>query len=29
MVVTDENGDGYVEMSVNGRKWWIDDARVK
>jgi hypothetical protein len=29
MVVTDENGDGYVEVSVNGRKWWIDDARVK
>ena len=29
MVASDENGDGYVEVSVNGRKWWIDDARVK
>jgi hypothetical protein len=29
MVVTDENGDGYVAVSVKGRKWWIDDARVK
>ena len=29
MVVADENGDGYVEVSVKGRKWWIDDERVK
>jgi hypothetical protein len=29
MVVTDENGDGYVAVSVKGRKWWIDDERVK
>jgi hypothetical protein len=29
MVASDENGDGYVEVSVNGRKWWIDDERVK
>jgi hypothetical protein len=27
IVATD--GDGYVEVSVNGRKWWIDDERVK
>jgi hypothetical protein len=29
MVVSDENGDGYVEVSVKGRKWWIDEERVK
>jgi hypothetical protein len=29
MVVSDENGDGYVEISVKGRKWWIDEERVK
>jgi hypothetical protein len=29
MVISDENGDGYVEVSVKGRKWWIDDERVK
>ncbi len=29
IVDTDENGDGYVEVSVSGRKWWIDNERVK
>jgi hypothetical protein len=29
IIATDENGDGYVEVSVNGRNWWIDDERVK
>jgi hypothetical protein len=29
ILATDEDGDGYVEVSVNGRKWWIDDERVK
>jgi hypothetical protein len=29
MVASDENGDGYVEVSVSGRKWWIDEERVK
>ena len=29
MVVTDENGDGYVQVSVKGRNWWIDEERVK
>jgi hypothetical protein len=29
IIATDEDGDGYVEVSVNGRKWWIDDERVK
>ena len=29
IIDTDENGDGYVEISVNGRNWWIDDERVK
>jgi hypothetical protein len=29
MMVTDENGDGYVQVSVKGRKWWIDEERVK
>jgi len=29
LVASDENGDGYVLVSVKGRKWWIDDERVK
>jgi hypothetical protein len=29
IIATDEDGDGYVEVSVNGRNWWIDDERVK
>jgi hypothetical protein len=29
MVASDENGDGYVQVSVNGRKWWVDEERVK
>jgi hypothetical protein len=29
IIATDEDGDGYLEVSVNGRKWWIDDERVK
>jgi hypothetical protein len=29
IIVTAENGDGYAEVSVNGRNWWIDGERVK
>jgi hypothetical protein len=29
IIATDEGGDGYVEVSVNGRNWWIDDGRMK
>ena len=29
IIATDEDGDGNVEVSANGRKWWIDDERVK
>jgi hypothetical protein len=29
IIDTNENGDGYVEVSVNGRNWWIDNERVK
>jgi hypothetical protein len=29
IIVTAADGDGYVEVSVNGRNWWIDNERVK